>query len=101
MNRYLLTEQAHLDLQNIWDYIAEGSIDAADQVAAEFRSAFELLADHSRIGHRRMDVIDRRYRFWRVRRYIVAYFPDTTPLQVIRIVGGEQDFRRLFDQHEI
>ena len=96
MSVYLLTEQAELDLQNIWDYIATESMETADAVAAEIQQAFEKLAQMPGLGHRRIDVRSRRVRFWSVRRFVIAYFPDTQPLQIVRIVGGERDFRRLF-----
>jgi len=96
MNGYVLTEQAEADLQDIWDFIAAGNVDAADTVAAEFREAFNTLADMPGLGHRRVDVINRRFRFWTIYRYVIAYFPDTNPLQIIRVVPGERDLRKLF-----
>ena len=44
MSRYILTEHAEQDLNVIWDYVAEQSVDQADAVAREIREAFELLA---------------------------------------------------------
>jgi hypothetical protein len=41
-------------------------------------------------------VKNERYRFWRVNRFIIAYFADTRPIQVIRIVGSHRDFRNIF-----
>src|SRR5256885_128078 len=96
MSSYILTEQAHKDLQDIWEYIAAQSVDSADAVIQEIRIALDRLATLPRIGHRRRDVKDRRYLFWRANRFIIAYFRETKPLQIIRIVGGHQDFRRLF-----
>jgi plasmid stabilization system protein ParE len=96
MSAYSFTEEAERDLNEIWDYISEQSIEQADAVAAEIRQACELLASAPGIGHRRADVRDARYRFWRANRFIVAYFPDTQPLQIIRVVGGHRDFRKLF-----
>ena len=89
MSRFILTEQAEQDLNDIWDYIT-------DQSVREIREAFELLAAMSGAGHRRRDVKNERYRFWRANRFIIAYFRDTQPLQIIRIVGGHRDFRRIF-----
>jgi plasmid stabilization system protein ParE len=98
MSAYLLTEEAERDLNELWDYIAaDSSIDQADAVAVEIRAALNLLASAPGIGHRRGDVKDPRYRFWRANRFIIAYFPDTRPLQVIRIVGGHRNFRKLFN----
>jgi len=96
MIAYVLTEEAERDLNDIWDYIAEQSIEQADAVAVEIREALDLLASAPGIGHRRADVRDARFRFWRANRFIIAYFPETSPLQVVRIVGGHRDFRKLF-----
>src|SRR5688500_4309875 len=96
MSRYILTEQAEQDLNDIWDYIADQDVEQADAVVREIRDAFELLAAMPGAGHRRRDVRDERYRFWRANRFIIAYFRDTRPLQIIRIVGGHREFRRIF-----
>jgi toxin ParE1/3/4 len=96
MSAYVLTARAAHDLLDIWEYIADESIDSADAVLTEIHDALDLLASAPGIGHRRRDVRDTRYRFWRVNRFIIAYFPETHRLQVVRIVGGHRDFRRLF-----
>lgn len=96
MSGYLLTEEAERDLNEIWDYIAGEDVQQADAVAAELRKAMELLVGAPGVGHRRRDVKDVRYRFWRANRFIIAYFPGTRPLQIIRIVGAHRDFRKLF-----
>ena len=98
MSRYIFTEQAAQDLEDIWDYVAADSLDAADIVARDIRAALELIAAMPGVGHRRKDVRNPRYRFWRANRFIIAYFPDTRPLQIIRIVGAQRDVRRLFDE---
>ena len=96
MSAYVLTDAAERDLNEIWDYIADQSVEQADAVALEIREAIELLATAPGIGHRRADVKDESYRFWRANRFVIAYFPETRPLQVIRIVGGHRDFRKIF-----
>ena len=63
MSRYVLTEQAEQDLNDIWDYIADQSVEQADAVIREIREAFELLASMPGAGHRRADVRNERYRF--------------------------------------
>ena len=98
MSRYVLTEQAEQDLNEIWIHIAQQSIDTADAVIREIRDGIELIASSPGVGHQRRDVKDPRYRFWRANRFIIAYFRDTKPLQIIRIVGGHRDFRQLFQQ---
>ncbi len=95
MKTYVLSDEAARDIDHIWDYIAEQSVESADQVVREIREAMELLANAPGIGHRRADVKDKRYRFWRVNRFIVAYARNMDQVRIIRVVGGHQDFRRI------
>ncbi len=44
MNRYVLSVAAELDLDAIWDYIAQDNIDAADRWVSKLFDAFEALA---------------------------------------------------------
>ncbi|HEV8377721.1 MAG TPA: type II toxin-antitoxin system RelE/ParE family toxin [Tepidisphaeraceae bacterium] len=96
MSEYILTEEAERDLNEIWEYIAAESINSADSVVREIREGIELVAFAPGIGHQRRDVRDRRYRFWKANRFIIAYFRDTRPLQIVRIVGATRDFRKIF-----
>ena len=98
MNRYVLTRRAQKDLELIWNYIAADNVDAADKVKDELRSAMQGLAAAPGKGHGRADVRNPRYRLWVVYSYIIAYFPDTKPLQIVRVVHGRRDFRRLFEK---
>jgi antitoxin ParD1/3/4/toxin ParE1/3/4 len=96
VSRYVLTRRARLDVQQIWNHIAQDNLNAADKVKDELRLAMRQLADMPGMGHRRSDVRNPRYRFWTVCSYVIAYLPDTTPLQVVRVIHGRQNFRRLF-----
>jgi plasmid stabilization system protein ParE len=81
MSRYALSARAKTDLQQIWNYIADDNIDAADKVRNEIRSALEKLARTPFIGHTRRDVKNPAYRFWLVYSYLIVYRPETSPLQ--------------------
>jgi toxin ParE1/3/4 len=96
MSAYILTQQAERDLNEIWEHIAGQSIDSADAVLDEIRQALDLVAASPGIGHRRADVRNSAYRFWRANHFIIAYLRDTQPLQIIRVMGGRRDFRGLF-----
>lgn len=43
MNTYILSEDADLDLDEIWEYIAEDSIDAADRWIGKLFDGFEAI----------------------------------------------------------
>lgn len=98
MSRYILSRRATVDVQQIWNHIAEDNIDAADRVRNDLRAAMRRLAEMPGMGHRRADVTDPRYRFWTVRSYVIGYFPDTTPLQIVRVLHGRRDFRSIFGE---
>jgi plasmid stabilization system protein ParE len=54
---------AFADLDEIWEYIAQNNVDAADRVLADIHSTFTTLAGSPQIGHRRPDLTTRPLRF--------------------------------------
>jgi toxin ParE1/3/4 len=96
VNEYELSARARLDLLEIWEHIADRDVDAADRVLADLRGAMVKLAEFPGLGHRRADVADARYLFWRVHSFIIVYLPETRPLAISRVVHGRRDFRTLF-----
>ncbi len=53
MSDYVLSRRAHVDLQLIWNHLAEQSFDAADKVAEDLRLAMAKLAVNPQLGHQR------------------------------------------------
>jgi len=45
-----LAESAKTDLQELWDYISENSIDLANRVIKDLLEKFQFLAKNSKIG---------------------------------------------------
>ena len=56
MSGYALHPDAFADLDEIWEYIAQDNIDAADQVLADIHTVLRTLAASPHIGHRRADL---------------------------------------------
>lgn len=56
MSRYVLSIDADLDLDAIWEYIARDNLDAADRWIGKLFDAFEALAQTPGMGHRREDL---------------------------------------------
>jgi plasmid stabilization system protein ParE len=98
--RYRLTEDALADLDELWSYIAEDNVDAADRVVASILSACKLLAERPRIGHSRPDIIARPVLFWSVGKYTIVYRPDEAPLRVIAVLHGARDLAPILDDRE-
>lgn len=64
MSTYVLGFDAELDLDQIWEYIARDSIDAADRWIDKLYSAFESLGRTPGMGHRREDLTRLPLLFW-------------------------------------
>lgn len=94
--RYRISRLADRDLEKIWLHIASDNPDAADRVDEELHSAMKMLAMMPGMGHRRSDVEDSRYRFWKVFSYLIAYRVERSVLIVVRVIHGARDFRKLF-----
>jgi antitoxin ParD1/3/4/toxin ParE1/3/4 len=97
MNRYVLTSAAEDDLRNILEFLIVESPSAARRVLDALQDAMRLLADRPGLGHRRTDLADEALRFWPVFSYLVIYRSDTVPVQVVRILHGARDVRRLLE----
>jgi len=98
---YQLTPRAIDDLGDIWDYIAEDNVDAANRVESAILSACSSLARHPLLGSKRSEITPQPVRFWTVTRFpnfIVVYRPDTKPLQIVTVVHGKQNIKTLLEK---
>jgi len=57
-----------------------------------------LLAERPGIGHTRADLADEIVRFWPVFSYLVIYRADMKPIQIVRVLHGKRDVRRLLEE---
>ena len=65
MSGYAFHPDAFADLDEIWEYIAQNNLDAADRVLADIQSTLTTLAGSPQIGHRRPDLTTGPLRFQR------------------------------------
>ena len=94
MSGYAFHPDALADLDEIWEYIAQDNIDAADRVLADIHTVLRMLAASSHIGRRRPDLTARPLRFHVARdQYLIAYAPDEKPLWVLGIFHGGRNPR--------
>ena len=91
MHKFLLTDDAKTDLDNIWFYIAEDNISAADKVEDDIIKAFYNLSENPLIGHSREDLTPRNVRFWSVHSYLIIYDATTEPISIVRVLSGYRD----------
>ena len=95
MKPFILTPRAEQDVSDVWDYIADDSIEAADRVLAALEKALHKLAKNPGIGHRREELADRRHRFFPVHSYLIVYRFEAKPLQVLRVLHAARDVQRI------
>ncbi len=91
MSGYLLGRDAERDLDNLWEYIAQDSVQAADRLIAEIFEAFEVLGRNPGIGHKREDLTKFPVLFWPVGNYLIIYRAAGSLVEVVAIVHGRRD----------
>jgi plasmid stabilization system protein ParE len=91
--RFVLTEQAHQDLEHIARYIqSESGPAAAEYVVEKLSESFAFLVEQPVAGHVREDLTrDPQARFWPVFSYLVVYAYDARPLVIAGILHGARD----------
>lgn len=93
MSAFVLHPEAYADLDEIWEYIADDNLDAADRVLEEIFRTIRSLADFPHHGHKRPDLTSRRLLFHAWRDYVITYAPDEKPLAVIAVLHGRRNPR--------
>jgi len=87
---YFLSPAARQDLVEIWQYVAEDNVSAADQLLTKLETAVRRLAERPRLGHRRPDLTDQKVLFWPVGSLLVIY-RDPAPIEIVRVLSGYRD----------
>jgi plasmid stabilization system protein ParE len=93
MTTFVLHPEAYADLDEIWEYIADDNLDAADRVREEIYQTIQSLVAFPYQGHSRPDLTSRPLLFHSVRDYVIAYVPEEKPLAVIAVLHGRRNPR--------
>jgi plasmid stabilization system protein ParE len=93
VSNYILGPDADLDLDDIWEYIAADSIDAADRWIAKLFDAFEAIGRMPGIGHKREDLTAYPVLFWPVGSYLIIYRTraDRHAVEIVAVTQGSRD----------
>ena len=95
MTTFRLSPEASQDLTEIYEYIAQDNVDAADRVREELLEAMLGLAEMPGKGHRRMDLTRRPVLFWTVRSCQIIYAPGKRPLDIAAVLHGKRNIGRI------
>ncbi len=97
MSLYVVAPAARDDLLGIWQYYAGeiGDPDLADRMVNEIVSAFHTVSRTPGIGHLRSDLSEEPLRFWTVRKYLIIYRSETTPVEIARVLHSARDVQAI------
>lgn len=98
MSKYVLGIPAELDLDEIWEYIAEDNIESADRWVGRLFDAFEAIARNPGIGHTRQDLTAHPILFWPVGAYLVLYRARKEKVEIIAVTQGSRDIPSFLKQ---
>jgi toxin ParE1/3/4 len=90
MARVLRTSKAEEDLLEIWSYIADDNIDAADEFLDQIVATCRTLSDNPAAGRSR-DELAQRLRSFPLGNYVIFYRPLEDGIVVIRVLHGARD----------
>lgn len=95
MPRLLQTPQARRDLLEIWVYVAENSVEAADRLIETINEQCDTLAQFPQMGRRRQELSPGLQSFV-VGSYVVFYRALDDGIDVVRVLHGARDLGTIF-----
>jgi toxin ParE1/3/4 len=95
MNHFRFSSAAQTDLREIWAYVAKDRPVAADGLIDTFYQKFRLAAANPDSGESRDD-LSPGLRVFSVGDYVVGFRKVPQGVEIVRVVHGARDQRRLF-----
>ncbi len=96
MPRVIRAPLAELDLDEIWDYIAQDNFTVADRFLDTISERCHMLARHPEIGRLRPELAPD-LRSFAVGNHIIFYRPIDDGIEVARVLRGSRDLDSLFE----
>ena len=97
MPRVLRRAQAQDDIEDIWNFIADDNVSAADNWLDRLDEQFALLATQPKMGRNR-DELGVDIRSFPIGRYVIFYLPLPAGIDVVRVLHSARDVAVLFAQ---
>ena len=88
--RVLWDREAELDLDDIWDHIAQDNLNAANGVLRRIFATCDLLASQHMMGEARPE-LGRDLRSMSVGSYVIFFRPHEVGIGVARVLHGARD----------
>ena len=93
MSKVRFTKSAQTDLLEAWLFIAEGNLNAADQVLESVEREADLLATQPLMGRARPELADGMRSWPTSTTYILFYLVDDNSVTVIRVLHHARDIK--------
>ena len=100
MGRLVIRPQALTDLDDIFDYIAEDSLDRAITFIRKLYGQMEKVAASPGIGRSRDELLAG-LRSFPYGNYLIFYSPLDDGADIVRILSGARDIEALFQDDEL
>lgn len=94
------TSTSRRDLREIWSYIAEDNPDAADAQLRLIEQKLLFLCENPKAGPARPELRPR-LRSYPVGSYLIFYRPVRGGIELIRVLHGARNLRRLFRRRRL
>ena len=83
------------DLHEIWEYITQDNIEAAERLVNRIEELGQLLAQHPHLGRRREELAAG-LRSFPMGRYLVFYRPIEDGIEIVRVLHASRDIDTIF-----
>jgi len=94
--RFIITPRAGEDYLEIWAYIAQGNIAAADRFIDTLKASHKTLAEFPGIGRLHPE-LGKDIRLFPVDKYVLIYRELPDRVELLRVLHGARDIPALFE----
>lgn len=96
MPALIVSPLAEEDLEEIWSFVAERDVGAADRLIDQITSRFDHLLAYPEAGRARHELLVN-LRSLPVKRYVIFYQPTEDGVEIFRVLHGSRDVQGEFD----
>ena len=95
MSTVTVLPRARIDIEEIWDFIAQDSLMQADAFIDRLNAKMRFLAQQPDLGRVR-DELCLGVRSFPFERYVLFYLPTKRGIELVRVLHGARDMDALF-----
>lgn len=82
------------DIDEIWFYIAQDDVEAADRLIDSFERIYDILAENPYIGRTHYE-LRHDLRYFPYGSYIIFYFPTNYGVEIYRVLHAARDVEQI------